>query len=169
MHETDALIQGWLSRELMFSAFLHDLRGPLTALSGVVEMMGHPPMLKRINQRINTMLEATSPLGTQRFPCELGALLDMDQEAHVVLCSPPLLLKRSILGLPHQRRSLLKTDVVELCLEGVSIDDWGANTPQEPSPGLLLRMAARLSGATHVVYRSEGMVRLHFPHAPTTG
>lgn len=169
MPETDALIQGWLTRELMFSAFLHDLRGPLTALSGVVEMMGHPPMLKRISQRINALLDATTPMGTQRFPCDLGALLDIDQPTPVVLCSPPLLLKQSVLGLPHQRRSLITTDVVELCLEGISIDDWGANTPQEPSPGLLLRMAARLSGATHVSYRSEGTVRLHFPPAPTTG
>lgn len=144
-----------IDRELIHSAALHDVRGPLTAVQGWAEIdedrIGPGPLgaLTRITAILDSVGEAaTPPAATQTFegiPVRLRAPIDVLQTA--------------IHDLPHARVEVERVgERVAIRISGLSGEElpsgWSLaqvrrwlEEPGPPLAGARLRMAARLVGA----------------------
>lgn len=162
------LFRGWLDRELLVASTLHDLRGPVAALQGLVELLGPecPEMVSRIAARLFRQLESFPLQAQQLHPADLGDVLGLPIRAPVLLRIPPAMLRYAVQQVPHGTVTVaVEEKIVVLRLTDVSETDWSPDT-RNPTAGARLRVAARLAGALSQRYLGEsvvGTVQIRFP------
>lgn len=147
-----------IDRELLLSAALHDVRGPLTAVYGWAEMeearVGSGPL--SAIARVTAILDEAGDLGTRPFATEV-------YDGVPVRARGPIdVLQTAIHDLPHARVLVERVDeLVAIRISGLTSEEFqsGWSLAQvrrwlnEPGPALAgarLRMAARLVGAVRL-------------------
>ncbi len=173
-----------LDRELLLSAFSHDVRGPITALSGYAELEGvsERSPLRLATARLVELVGLLPGRVRAEVPTDLGPLFGVDSAwGRTSGCVEPLAF--ALTTLPHgaceleESASLWTILVPGLPAEELTVD-WSVHLVRrwETEPGVgragaRLRMAARLAGAARVGFRAEegaahGVLRIAFGRAP---
>lgn len=170
----DPMLRGWLDREVAIANLLHDLRGPVSALQALAELLGPdcPELVSRTAGRLIRLLEAFPTVGNQTHRVDLGELLNLPTPAPVVLRVPPEMSQAAVEQVPALSREVeVDERVVVLRLKGVPAEEWNPEATRNPSTGARLRVASRLAGVLSLRYISEGergTVHLRFPRQPVS-
>ncbi len=157
--------RAWLDRELAFSALLHDLRSPLTALSAVDDQA---PDLVPPWQRLAALVR--DPPMPAYAPCavDIAALLHLPGSCIATFRAPPDLLIAALRTLPRAGLELRVNAGVLLAAHGVpavegspawsvrAVEEWFARGG-DGLAGARVRVAARLIGAGVVFERAHGL------------
>ncbi|MDP2311437.1 MAG: hypothetical protein Q8P41_00915 [Pseudomonadota bacterium] len=163
-----------LDRELLLSSIVHELRGPITAVHGFVELddQHHRPGLLSAVERLTSLVATLSQTAVS------AAEVARFQGVPVVVKGPIETLDVALAGLPHREMT------VELAPEHVSITLFGVPAAElaagwslaqvrrwlaEGGPGLAgarLRIAARIVGALRYSFPlspgdTEAVVHIH--------
>lgn len=168
----DPMLRGWLDREVAIANLIHDLRGPVSSLQALAELMGPdcPDLVSRTAARLLRLLETFPAVGNQAHTVDLGELLALPTSAQVLLRVPPALFAAAVEQVPSVSRELeVDERVILLRLKGVPAEEWNPEGARNPSAGARLRAVSRLAGVLNLRYVSEGdrgTVHLRFPLHP---
>ncbi len=164
-----------LDRELLLSSIVHELRGPITAVHGFMELDDHNPRpgLESAVERLTSLVATLSD--TAVSPPEVVQL----RGVAVRVKGPIEALEAAIAGMPHRSLTMeLEREHAVLTLEGVPVGELAAGWSMtqvrrwlsEGGPGLAgarLRIAARIVGALRysspvMPGEAEAVVSIHF-------
>jgi hypothetical protein len=177
-----AVIRTLLDRELCWTGLVHDLRGPVTALGGLLELEPvASPLLQAACERLSAMVAEDLPSRGDHVE-DLAVLLGVPGSAPAVMAAPGEVLAQALLAVRHDGVAVSAGEhgvIVEIT--GVATIDgesgWSLGQVRawlaDGAPGLAgarMRVAARLCGAQAQVFTAEpgaahGLLRLHFARA----
>ena len=177
-----AVIRALLDRELYWTALFHDLRGPVTALGGLLEL--EPvvsPSQQHTCDRLSAMVADDLPNAGDHVE-DLAVVLGVLGSAPASLAAPGEVLSSALLHVAHDGVTVtLGEHGVIVGISGISTIDgqsgWSLDQVRDwlsvGGPGLAgarLRVAARLCGAQAQVFTApagaaHGLLQLHFARA----
>lgn len=164
-----------LDRELLLSGLVHELRGPITAVQGFVELEESPrPGLEAAVERLTGLVDilAETQIAEPVVAMFCGT---------TIRCKgPPEVLERALSLLPHRSITVeVHADYVALAVGGVPAAEQAAGWSlaqvrgwlEQGGPGFAgarLRVAARIVGALRYSFvvpagGTEGVVYIHLP------
>jgi hypothetical protein len=150
----------FLDRELLLAGIVHELRGPITAVCGFIELEeDHPrPSLEAAVDRLTSLVNALSDSSVA------PPARDTFRGVPVTVKGPLEVLEVAIAGLPHRSVDVTEgAEHVALAIAGVPIEELAAGWSiaqvrrwlAEGGPGLAggrLRIAARIVGALRYTF-----------------
>ncbi len=166
-----------IDRELLLSGIVHELRSPITAVQGFVELAEETnprPGLEAAVDRLATLVNTLSETGV------VPPYTAMFCGTEIRTKGPPEVLERALSLLPHRSLTIeARADHVALAIGGVPATEqsagWSLAQVQrwlaEGGPGLAgarLRIAARIVGALRYSFplawgETEGVIHIHLP------
>lgn len=173
-----------IDRELLLSAFSHDVRGPVTALSGYAELegVGERSPLRLATARLVELVGYLPGRVRAEVPTDLAATFGVPSALALTSgCMEPLAF--ALMALKHEACELEESAqhwivwIPGLLAEELTAE-WNVQLVRgwevEPSvgqAGARLRMAARLAGAALVGFQAppgvaRGVLRIAFVRAP---